>query len=318
MLLALLLFCSCYQQPTGTSDACVEEKSDSISFYSTYHYTVNFPFVVRADSLHIIVQQPSEVVSGMLVDSIAVMRHDRLVVADVLMMPADTVDSVWIEVVSDALTSGWIHESSLLGGVSPDNPISQFIDFFSDRHQLIIAAILILVVAVLVVARLMHRRAPMVLFNDIDTFYPSLLSILVSLASALFTTIQTVEPESWRHYYYHPTLNPFVTPLLIAFFVITMWGILIVLIATVGDVQRRLSASKALIYYVSLSGICALGYIVFGIATYYYIGYPLLVVYIAFALWRYYRYSRSRYKCGHCGARLRQKGVCPYCGTHNV
>ena len=317
-ILAPLLLVSCYQQETGTSDAWTDEQDDSVSFYTTHHYTVDYNFVVKADSIHLVVQQPSEVVNGMMVDTIVVDHGDVLVVTDVSIMPTDTVDSVWVQVARDPMTIGWAHESQLLTGATPDNPISQFIDFFSNKRLLIIAAILVVVVAVLVVYRLLHHRAKMVHFNDIDSFYPTALALLVAASSVFFTTIQMVEPESWRHYYYHPTLNPFIVPLHIAFFVASIWGIIVVAIATFSDVQRRLTATQAFIYYVGLLGVCSFNYVVFGITTYYYIGYPLLAAYVVFALWRYYRYSRARYVCGHCGERMHQKGICPRCGMRNV
>lgn len=318
-ILALLLLVSCYQQETGTSDAWVEEvETDSMSFYTTHHYTVDYNFIIRADSLYLIVQQPSEVINGMMVDSIIVKRYDRLVVADISLMPTDTIDSVWVEVIRDPQTVGWIHESQLLAGVSPDSPISRFIDFFSNKQKLIMAAILVVVTAVLVVYRLLHRRAKMVHFNDIDSFYPTCLALLVAASSVFFTTIQMAEPESWRHYYYHPTLNPFIVPLHIGLFVGSIWAILVVAIATANDVQHRLSASQAIIYYIGLLGVCAFNYVVFGITTYYYIGYPLLLLYAGYALWRYFRYSRARYVCGNCGEHMHQKGICPRCGMRNV
>jgi hypothetical protein len=48
-----LLFSSCYHQESETSDAWIvtEEQMDSISFYTTHHYTQNYNFLVTADSL---------------------------------------------------------------------------------------------------------------------------------------------------------------------------------------------------------------------------------------------------------------------------
>jgi len=317
-ILASLCLVSCYQQETDTLSALSAEENDSLRFYKTHHYTIDYDFVVKADSLSLIVQQPSEAVSGMLVDTIVVMRHDPLVVADIMVMPADTVDSVWVEVARDQQTIGWIHEQEMLEGVTPDNPISMFIDFFSHKRPLIIGALLVLVAAVFVVVRLLHKRAPIVHFNDIGTFYPTLLALLVASSSSLLTTIQMAGPESWRHYYYHPTLNPFVAPLQIGLFIATVWAILVVAIAAVSDVQRRLPAGKALVYYMGLLGVCAFNYVFFAVATYYYLGYPLLILYAVFAIWRYYRHSRTFYLCGQCGYALHKKGICPHCGAMNI
>jgi DNA-directed RNA polymerase subunit RPC12/RpoP len=32
----------------------------------------------------------------------------------------------------------------------------------------------------------------------------------------------------------------------------------------------------------------------------------------------YQRHRHYRYRCGHCGAKLQQKGRCPYCGSLNT
>ena len=127
-----LLFSGCYHQEPETSDAWIvtEEQMDSISFYTTHHYTQNYNFLVTADSLSLIVQQPSELLSEMLVDTIVVHHEDRLVVADIMTLPSDTIDSVWVQVARDQMTIGWIREKEMLTGVAPDNPISQFIDFY--------------------------------------------------------------------------------------------------------------------------------------------------------------------------------------------
>ena len=88
-----LLLSSCYHQEAETSDAWIvtEEQMDSISFYTTHHYTQNYNFLVTADTLWLIVQQPSEVLSDMLVDSVYVISDNRLVVADIMTMPSEPV-----------------------------------------------------------------------------------------------------------------------------------------------------------------------------------------------------------------------------------
>jgi len=316
----LILLASCYRQPSPTPDGWVptEEQMDSISFYTTHHYSVNYNFVITADSLPLIMQLPTEVVSGMRVDSFYVGKSSPLVVADILMIPADTIDSVWVQVATDQASFGWVHESELLTAVSPDNPISRFIDAFSDTHLLIMLAIVVLCAALWVVSRLYRHNAKIVHFRDIDSFYPTLLALLVSAAAVFYSTIQLVNPESWRHFYYHPTLNPFEVPLHLELFLFTVWGLLIVGLAALDVVRRRLTPGQALLYLVGLAAVCSVDYVVFSVFTLYYVGYPLLLVYIAFALWRYYRYYSSRYVCGRCGHGIRQKGKCPHCGAFNV
>lgn len=318
-ILSVVLLASCYQQEQQTSDAWIlsDRQVDSISFFTTHHYTQNFNFVVKGDSLLLVVQHPSEVVSGLLVDTIVVHHGDRLVVADITKLPSDSLDSVWVKVARDQETIGWTHERELLGSVAPDTPISRFIDFFSDTHLIIFLAVFAVVAASYLIMLLLKRKAKMVHLNDIDSFYPSLLAVVVAAAAVFYSTIQLFAPDSWRHYYYHPTLNPFAVPLHLGLFLLAVWAIMVIAIATVDDIRRRLPLGEALVYLLGLAGVCALNYVVFSLSTLYYIGYPLLVAYVVFACLRYLRHSRRHYLCGKCGAKLASKGVCPRCGAIN-
>lgn len=315
-----LLFSSCYREERQTSDAWIvtEEQMDSISFYTTHHYTQNYNFLVKADSLLLICQQPSEVVSGMLVDTISVKKNDVVVVADIMTLPADSVDSVWVQIARDQQTIGWIHESEMLPGVAPDDPISRFIDYFSDKHLLIMLAFVVIVAALYVIRSLFRRKAKIVHFNDIPSFYPTLLALLVAASAVFYSTIQLADPDSWRHYYYHPTLNPFAVPLHLALFLFSVWAMLLIALAAFDDIRSHLSTTESIFYCLGLVGVCAINYVVFSISTLYYLGYPLLLAYVVFALWRYFSGSRPVYVCGHCGTRLVRKGVCPRCGYCNV
>ena len=65
--LTLLLLASCYNQGQQTPDAwdLTQKQLDSISFYTTHHYTQDYNFLVRADSMAIIKQLPAEALSDM-------------------------------------------------------------------------------------------------------------------------------------------------------------------------------------------------------------------------------------------------------------
>ena len=309
LLLSLLLTSSCYNRGPITPDAwnLTEQQLDSISFYTTHHYTQNYNFVVTGDSLVVIAQQPEampipEVLSTLhsAADSsllthrdsslftfhYSLLKGERIVVADIMTVPSDTIDSVWVKVARDQLTFGWIHESELLAKVSPDDPISQFIDLFSNVHLLVFLAFCVVVVAAYGVRRLMRRGAKIVHFNDIPSFYPTALCLLVASSAVLYSSIQLFGPESWRHFYYHPSLNPFGMPLHLGLFVTSVWAIVIVAIATVDDVTRHLPLGSAILYLGGLLAVCAVCYVVFSITTLYYIGYPLLIVYYIFAIRR--------------------------------
>ena len=49
-----------------------ERLIDSLSFFSTHHYTNNYNFVVKADSLQLIRQFPEETLSGVKADTFSV------------------------------------------------------------------------------------------------------------------------------------------------------------------------------------------------------------------------------------------------------
>ena len=297
----LLFSVACYNRGPITPDAwnLTEQQIDSISFYTTHHYTQNYNFIVTGDSLVVVAQQPEamavpEVVSIEIEsigqekqkDSITLRKNERIVVADIMTVPSDTIDSVWVKVARDQLTFGWIHENELLARVSPDDPISQFIDLFSNVHLLVFMAFCVVIVAAYGVRRLMRRGAKIVHFNDIPSFYPTTLCLLVASSAVLYSSIQIFGPESWRHFYYHPSLNPFGLPLHLGLFVSTVWAINIVAIATVEDVSKHLPLGSAVLYLGGLIAVCAVDYVVFSITTLYYIGYPLLIAYFIFALRR--------------------------------
>lgn len=311
----VLLLSACYNHGPVSPDAwdLTERQIDSLSFFTTHHYSQNYNFVVKASQMPI-----SDEAGPQAFDTLYVSKGDPLVVADIKTISSDTIDSVWVKVARDQMTQGWIRESEMLPCVSPNDPISQFIDFFSDTHLLLFLALLVVVVVAYGLRRLMRHNARIVHFNDIDSFYPTLLCILIASSATLYASIQMFSPESWRHFYYHPSLNPFSLPWFLAFFIASVWAILIVGVATIDDVVHRLEPSEGLLYLCGLAGVCAVDYVLFSITTLYYIGFLFLVVYIIFALWRYFRYSHYRYVCGNCGARMHRKGICPKCGAENV
>ena len=292
---------ACYNRGPITPDAwdLTEQQLDSISFYTTHHYTQNYNFVVTGDSLVVVAQQPDEmsvpdVVSIELEsigeeqkkDSITIRRHEHVVVADIKTVPSDSIDSIWVKVARDQLTFGWIHENELLTKVSPDDPISQFIDAFSNTHLLVFLAFLVLTGATYGLRRLMRKGCKIVHFNDIKSFYPTALCLLIASSAVLYSSIQLFAPETWRHFYYHPSLNPFALPFWLGIFVSSVWALIILTLATIDDVTHSLPLGEAIIYLVGLAAVCAVLYTVFSITTLYYVGYPLLIAYFYFAIKR--------------------------------
>lgn len=321
LLLSLLLLSACYHRPVRQQvpqAVLTEQQLDSIAFARTHHYTINYNFLVSDDSLMLTRQMPEEAVSNLPIDSFAIGPDQRLVVADIRILPADSVDSVWVQLAQEDGTFGWVHESEMLRSVEPDDPISQFISFFSDEHLLIFLLVFVLIITAYGMYKLLRRKAHIVHFNDIATFYPTLFALVVATSATLYASIQLFAPNAWQEFYFHPSLNPFSQPALLALFLSSVWAILIVGIAVVDDTFRHLNVSDGVLYLLGLAGVCAVNYIVFTLTTMYYIGYLLLVAYVAFALWRYFTHTRSKYICGNCGLQIKKKGRCPHCGALNV
>ena len=321
--LMALLLAGCYSHGPRHSGAFPyratfsQRQLDSLSFASTHHYSQGYNFVVRGDSIELIKQQPEELLSHLPTDSFAIRKHEHVVVADIRKLPNDTVDSIWVQLATADYRFGWVRESKMIKKVVPDDPISQFISTFSDVHLLIFLIVIVLFSLFYLVRKISSRNAHIVHFNDIRSFYPTLLCLLVACSAALYALIQMYAPEVWQHFYYHPTLNPFSQPPIMEVFLVSVWLMLIVGLAAVDDARHQLPAGEALLYTAGLAAVCAFDSIVFSLTTLYYIGVPLFFVYLWYALRQYYRHSRYIYICGNCGALLRRKGRCPQCGMMN-
>lgn len=290
---------------------------DSIIFARTHHYSQNYNFRVSADSI-VLLPDITDSPAAYTGDTVSVYEDERLVVADFSYIPADSIDSVWIKVARDQYTIGWIHEKDLLENATPDDPISQFIHFFGNKRNAALCTLAAVAFIVLLI-RLMHRKKIRIVhFNDIDSFYPALLCIDIAAVAMLYTTIQHFVPDTWQEFYFNPTLNPFVLPPILALFIIGIWLILLLAMAAADEAVRVLGIEGAMPYLLSLAGVAMAVYLIFSITTYIYAGYVLFPVYVVFAVMRHRRRRTYRYMCGRCGHKLRHKGICPYCGAHNV
>lgn len=290
----LLMLSSCYHRHNSHQQhaAMVEysdRQLDSISFSTTHHYTNKYNFLVFKDSLELMRQQPEEYISGLKVDTFAVKKNHLLVVTDIRMVPQDSIDSVWVQLAAENNDFGWVRESKLLPRVVPDDPISEFIMTFSNVHLLIFLVVIVVIAMAYLVRKVFHSNGKIVHFNDIDSPYPVTLVLLVSISAAFYGWIQSFEPEMWRHFYFHPSLNPFAVPRLLGVFLALVWAVLIVALACVDEVYHRLTFGEGLLYLGGLAGVCALDYIIFSVLSLYYIGYVLLIAYIYFAIKAYRR-----------------------------
>lgn len=321
-IMAITILSGCYNKSyndrkneSGINDSI--SLNDSVKFYNTHHYGIGYNFIVRSDSLLLIAQQPEEHVSQLVTDTFCVMHNQQIAVSDIRTIPQDSIDSIWIQVITEEGRIGWGHETDIQRNVMPTDPISQFIMLFSDTHLIIALIILALIVAAYIVRLVQKRNAPLVHFRDIPSFYPTLLCIIVASSATLYASLQMFGADTWQHFYYHPSLNPFCMPLILGIFISSVWAMLIIGIAAIEDIRHYLSFDDTVLYVSGLIGVCAILYIVFSISTLYYIGYPLLLIYCWFAITRYIKCSRRNYICGNCGKQINRKGKCPYCGAIN-
>ena len=319
LLFLLVLLCSsCYHQNTKNINENLLDsvgQNDSSHFKATHHYSSNYNFVVKADSLVLSKLQPEETLSHLQEDSLVVYKNDHLVVADIRIMSADSIDSVWVQVARDQQTFGWIHESKLLPNVVPDDPISLFISTFSDIHLLVFLVIIVLISVYYIMRKLLSASLPIVHLRDINSIYPTLLVLLVATSATFYASIQLFAPQVWHHFYFHPTLNPFSVPLPLNLFLLSVWAILLIGLAAIDDVRHLLPLGDAVLYLCGLAAVCAVNYIIFSVSTLYYIGYPLLIVYVYWAIKRYIKMPRIKFVCGNCGMPLEKSRRCKHCGA---
>ena len=147
LLFLLSMLSSFYHKVGKKNDAMVqlsEHQIDSLSFFSEHHYTNNYNFVVKQDSVVLYSQQPEEILStGMEVDSFPAYKHDMLAVAEIRIIPTDSIDSVWVELATEDSRFGWTRESQFLNrwcptiqsrSSSPYSPMSTSSSSLCDRH----------------------------------------------------------------------------------------------------------------------------------------------------------------------------------------
>ncbi|MCD8288716.1 MAG: zinc ribbon domain-containing protein [Prevotella sp.] len=319
-ILCLLLLAGCYgapQKAVREPQELTAAQEDSLAFRLGHHFSNNYNFIVRADSVVLLGVQPEEKVSEFPFDTFAIYRNERIVVADIRIFAADTIDSVWIEVADTRARLGWLHETDLTKNAVPDDPISQFISIFSSAHLPVFIAFLAIIAAFYAVLILRRKDVPFVHWRDIASFYPALLCLLVALAAVLYTSIRMFAADTWEEFYYNPTLNPFAVPVLLSLFLAAVWAIIIVCIAVVDVVFKLLPPAKAILYLGGVGAVCIVNYIIFNLLVKCYVGYPLFAAYLLVALVRYFRLSYAPFECGQCGAKMKKKGRCPVCGAMN-
>lgn len=282
-------------------------------------YAVNDNFNLAADSLRLQTEEPlHNMPIDTLSDSIMLHYDDPLVVAQIVIIPEDSIDSVWVKVARDQFTQGWIHQSDFLASVVPDDPISEFIYLFSQRHLWYFLGVVFAVLMLFVWRQTRRYHFYVIFFRDISSFYPTLLAVTLSSSAILYASIQRLIPETWVMYYYHPTLNPFDLPVILGLFIAIIWLLVVLIIASIDEVFSQLPISEAILYLFSLLGVCVVCYMVFSQPALGWVGYLLYLTFCVSFVWKYMRCFRAHCICGRCGAKMHGKGVCPRCKTLNV
>jgi hypothetical protein len=282
-------------------------------------YAVNDNFLLAVDSISLQTQEPlHNMPVDTLSDSISLYYNDPIVVAQIVVIPEDSIDSVWVKVARDQFSQGWTHQSTFLSSVVPDDPISEFIYLFSQRHLWYFLGVVFAVLMLLVWRQSRRCHFHMIFFRDISSFYPTLLTVTLSSSAILYASIQRLIPETWVMYYYHPTLNPFDLPFILGLFIASIWLLVVIILATIDEVLGLLPLPEAFLYLFSLLGVCVVCYLVFSLPVLGWVGYLLYIVFSCSFIWRYLKFFRAHCICGRCGAKMHGKGRCTRCKTMNV
>lgn len=310
LLLAILVSCH-YPRPELDAEEMSREQRDSLTYLFERHYTWDTNLEVHADSVNLACL-PVKDCYNMLY------RGDRVVVAEFAIHPADSVDSVWVKLAHSQEIQGWLRESEMMRAFVPTDSISQAIHLFSDTHASYFIIIFALFVAVWLFRAFRRKQLRMVYFNDIDSVYPLLLCLLMAFSATIYESMQVFVPETWQHFYFNPTLSPFKVPFVLSVFLMGIWLFIVVLLAVLDDLFRQLSPAAAVFYLLGLASCCIFCYFFFILTTHVYIGYLFLAAFVWLFLKRLrLSLASSRYRCGFCGQKMKEKGVCPHCGAIN-
>lgn len=309
--LCLLLFSCHYSRPNLDAEGISAETRDSLTYLYERHYTLNTNMEVVQDSVVLACLPVKDCYNTL-------HKGDRVVVAEFAIHPADTVDSVWVKLAHTQEIQGWISEKEMMQAFVPTDSISQFVYLFSDTHASYFVIVFALFIGAWMFRLFRRKQLQMVYFNDIDSAYPLLLCLLMAFSATVYESMQVFVPETWEHFYFNPTLSPFKVPFILSIFLLSIWLFIIVLLAVLDDLFRQLTPAAAVFYLLGLASCCIFCYFFFILTTHIYIGYLFLVAFV----WVFWKKLRAtfviyRYRCGHCGQKLKGKGRCPHCGAIN-
>lgn len=307
----LLCFSAChYPRPDLSSEEMSGKTKDSLMYLYERHYTWNTNLEVHSDSVTL---------EGLPVkDSyINLYKGAKVVVAEFAIHPEDSIDSVWVKLAHSQEVQGWIREKDLERSFAPTDSISQFIYLFSNTHASYFVIVFALFVGVYLFRAFRKKQLQLVYFNDINSIYPLFLCLLMGFSATIYESMQVFIPETWQHFYYNPTFSPFKVPFILSVFLTSIWLFLVVFLAVLDDLFRQLTPAAAVFYLLGLMSCCIFCYFFFILTTHIYIGYLFLVYFLWLFLKKVHNSHGYKYRCGHCGGKLRDKGVCLHCGAIN-
>ena len=311
-LLLLPVITSCHHAPIDLTDESIPAHTrDSLTYLYERNYTWGQNLTVCTDSVTLVRLPLKKSFSTL-------RRNDRVVVAEFAIHPQDSIDSVWVKLAHSQEEQGWIRECEMKRTFIPADSVSQAIYLFSETHVSYFMIVFATFAIVWLLRAFRRKKLQLVYFNDIDSLYPLLLCLLTASAATIYESMQVFTPDLWERFYYNPTLSPLHVPLPLSLFLGCFWGFIIVLLATLDESFRLLSPMAAFSYLLGLAAACIFCYFFSILTTHIYIGYVFLIGFF-YVFIRRVRIGlhNSHYRCGHCGRKLAQKGMCPYCKTIN-
>lgn len=311
LLLSLVFFSSCYYKvPDLESEDLSKRTKDSLTYLYERHYTWNANMELTDDSIDLECLPIKDTY-------IRLYKGDKVVVAEFATHSEDSIDSIWVKLAHTQEEQGWIREKDLTNLFVPTDSISQAVHLFSDTHASYFIIIFALFVGVYLFQAFRRKQLQLVYFNDIDSIYPLFLCLLMAFSATIYESMQVFVPDTWEHFYFNPTLSPFKVPFILSIFLLSLWMFVVVSLAVLDALFRQLTPAAAIFYLLGLMSCCIFCYFFFILMTHIYIGYFFLALFIWIFAKKVLQSISLKYCCGHCGAKLKERGICPHCGAMN-
>lgn len=252
-----------------------------------------------------------------LTDSLILYKPTNVVVVEHTIVVEDSVEVAWIKVACSQKVQGWLRQSELKEVFIPVHYISQAIHLFSKTYMPYCFVCVALFIIFYLYRVYRKKKIWLVYVNDIESVYPMLFCCVVAVSATLYESVQAFDPHGWQYFFFNPALSPVQPSAWVTAFLLSLWAIVLVGLATLDVVFKRLPLGEAFFYLLGLIAASICGYMFFVLTTRIYLGYFFLLG-MFYLLYRRVRvlgfYS---YQCGNCGARLKAKGRCGRCGAIN-